>query len=169
MDLTLNPKTANPSLVISQDQQSVRHGGSCQHLSNPERFLTSWCVLATQGFSSGRCCWLVKVNDSERWAVGVTNQSTRRKGAVRLDPEEGFWSIGLLDGQNYAHTFPEMTTLSKEKLNRIKIYLDYEGGWLSFFNADTMARLYTFTASFHEKIYPFFWLRHLGTEITLNS
>ncbi|XP_069460805.1 E3 ubiquitin-protein ligase TRIM39-like [Ambystoma mexicanum] len=169
VDVTLNPTTAHSTLVLSSDLKSVKHGVPCKRPTSPERFQTSWCVLGAQGFSSGRCCWLIKVNDSERWAVGVAKESVQRKGAVRLDPEEGFWVIGLLDGQNYAHTFPEMTELPKERLKRIKIYLDYEGGWLSFFNADTMARLYTFTASFSKKIYPFFWLRHPDTEITLNS
>uniref|UniRef100_A0A8B9QBB0 Uncharacterized protein n=1 Tax=Apteryx owenii TaxID=8824 RepID=A0A8B9QBB0_APTOW len=54
-DLSLDPDTANPYLVLSEDKRSVRLRSAPQELpANPKRFDYSFCVLAAEGFVAGR-------------------------------------------------------------------------------------------------------------------
>uniref|UniRef100_A0A8D0GCA6 B30.2/SPRY domain-containing protein n=1 Tax=Sphenodon punctatus TaxID=8508 RepID=A0A8D0GCA6_SPHPU len=60
--VTLDPDTANPQLVLSEDQKTVRCGETRQKVPYiPERFDTCRCVLGREGFTSGRHCWEVEV------------------------------------------------------------------------------------------------------------
>ncbi|CAM2101732.1 unnamed protein product [Caretta caretta] len=64
VDVTLDPDTAHPNLVLSEDRRSVTHRGMRQELpSNPERFDPYIMVLGSRRFTSGRCYWEVEVGD----------------------------------------------------------------------------------------------------------
>ncbi|XP_032634378.2 LOW QUALITY PROTEIN: zinc finger protein RFP-like [Chelonoidis abingdonii] len=97
VNVTLDPDTAHPDLVLSADWKSVRWEYKWQDLPDtPERFDTALCVLGCEGFTSGRYCWEVEVGDGERWAVGVARESVGRKGEISRSPEggSGLWSGG---------------------------------------------------------------------------
>uniref|UniRef100_A0A3Q4BGX9 B30.2/SPRY domain-containing protein n=1 Tax=Mola mola TaxID=94237 RepID=A0A3Q4BGX9_MOLML len=94
IDVHLDPRTANPWLVLSEDGRQVRDGDFEQNLVDiPERFDTAPCVLATRGFTTGRHYWEVDVGDKTAWDLGVAQQSVNRKGTVTLSPEDGYWTI----------------------------------------------------------------------------
>lgn len=60
VDITLDASTAHPRLIISGDGKQVHCGERHQPLpDNPQRFDRVVCVLAQQGFSSGRYYWEV--------------------------------------------------------------------------------------------------------------
>ncbi|KYO29218.1 hypothetical protein Y1Q_0005910 [Alligator mississippiensis] len=161
-DVTLDPDTAHPYLVLSEDGKSVRWTHTRQQLpKNPERFYTQSCVLGHEGFTSGRHWWEVEMGKGKYWAVGVAREFVRRKGEIRFNPEEGSWAVQRCKGQCKALTAPDPTPLPLDReCSRVRVYLDRAGGKVSFLNANTAAPIFTFPlASFTgERIQPWFWV-----------
>uniref|UniRef100_A0A8C6V7J9 Tripartite motif containing 7 n=1 Tax=Naja naja TaxID=35670 RepID=A0A8C6V7J9_NAJNA len=157
-DLLLDLETANHLLLISPDLKTVRMGCRKQDLSDsPKRFDTNSRVLAKEGFKSGRHYWEVEVGSADGWAFGVAKESVRRKGLTQFCPEEGIWALQQNGGQYWAVTTPQRTPLFlNEKLIKVRVYLDYEGEEVSFYNADTMQHIFTFNIAFSEKMFPLF-------------
>ncbi|XP_037358293.1 E3 ubiquitin-protein ligase TRIM69 isoform X3 [Talpa occidentalis] len=156
--LTLDPKTAHPNLVLSKNRTSVWHGDIKQVMpDDPERFDSSVAVLGSKGFTSGKWYWEVEVAKKTKWTVGVVRESIVRKGSCPLTPEQGFWLLRLRNQTDLkALDLPSCSLTLTKNLNKVGIYLDYEGGQLSFYNATTMTHIYTFSSTFTEKLYPYF-------------
>ncbi|XP_072406192.1 zinc-binding protein A33-like isoform X2 [Chiloscyllium punctatum] len=161
--LTLDPNTANPCLVLSQDRTRAQLGEKPTELPRKvTQFDQCTCVLGLEGFTSGRHYWEVEVGDKTEWGLGVARESVERKGGIDPRPETGYWVVWLIPGSGYlAGTCPSWSRLSTS-VNpwKIGVFLDYEGGQVSFYNADTMSHLHTFTHTFTERLFPFF---HLGS------
>uniref|UniRef100_A0A8C8VFZ8 B30.2/SPRY domain-containing protein n=1 Tax=Pelusios castaneus TaxID=367368 RepID=A0A8C8VFZ8_9SAUR len=143
--VTLDPDTAHPKLVLSEDGKRVRRGHTRQDLPNtPERFNSEPCVLGREGFTSGRHYWEVEVGDGPRWAVGVARESVRRKREVSYSPKGGIWAVRRWGDQFWALTSP-VTLLPQSRVpSRIRVCLDCDRGQVTFFGAGDEAPIFTF-------------------------
>ncbi|XP_020483752.2 E3 ubiquitin-protein ligase TRIM39 [Labrus bergylta] len=159
VDVTLDPDTAHPDLILSEDGKQVHHGDVTKNLpDNPERFSSCVCVLGKQSFSSGRFYFEVQVKGKTEWDLGVVRESINRKGKITLSPEKGFWSIWLRNGNEYkACTGPSVRPSLKSGPEKVGVFVDYEEGLVSFYDVDSAALIYSFTdCSFTEKLFPYF-------------
>ncbi|XP_019466773.1 E3 ubiquitin-protein ligase TRIM39-like isoform X2 [Meleagris gallopavo] len=162
VDVTLNADTAHPRLEVSEDEKSMNDTGVIRQVpSKEERFDCHIFVLAKDGYTSGRQYWEVDVGKRRNWMLGVASESVARKGTVTVSPKNGFWVIGLADGQEYwAHTDPWTRLTVSGRPQKIGIFLDISANKLSFYNVKKKLALYTFTnlgdSRLQRKFVPFF-------------
>ncbi|XP_044837281.1 zinc finger protein RFP-like isoform X2 [Mauremys mutica] len=171
VNVTLDPDTAHPELVLSEDRKSVRRGDTRQRLpDNPERFDTRPCVLGCEGFTSGRHCWKVEVGGGRYWSVGVARESVGRKGRTSLSPKGGIWAVERLGGQFRALTSPATLLPLSRFPSRIRVCLDCDRGQVTFIDAGDEAPIVTFPLGSlpGERIRPWLWLRvGMGSRLRL--
>ncbi|XP_067455860.1 E3 ubiquitin-protein ligase TRIM21-like [Thunnus thynnus] len=159
VDVTLDPDTANPFLIVSEDGKQVTHGDRRRNLPNkPGRFDQVYNIFAREGFSSGKFYYETQVKDKTQWDLGVANQSINRKGDIRLSPENGYWTIWLRKGNELtANAGPAVKLRVKETPQKVGVFVDYEKGQVSFYDVDSRAHIFSFTrCNFTEKLFPFF-------------
>ncbi|XP_068571250.1 E3 ubiquitin-protein ligase TRIM39-like [Cebidichthys violaceus] len=159
VDVTLDPDTANPFLVVSPDGKQVTHGDRKRNVpKKPERFEHVLNVLAKEGFSSGQFYYEVQVKDRTNWDLGVANHSINRKGDIRLSPTNGYWTIYLRKGNELtANASPAINLNVRETPQKVGVFVDYELGQVSFYDADSRACIFSFTGwNFTERLFPFF-------------
>ncbi|XP_050952107.1 E3 ubiquitin-protein ligase TRIM39-like isoform X2 [Labeo rohita] len=159
VDATLDPDTANPYLILSNDGKQVSEGDIKQDIpENPKRFDVGLCVLAMEGFSSGRFYYEVQVKGKTEWDLGVARESINRKGLFRLNPVNGFWTVGLRnDNQYIACENPSVSLSLKVKPEKVGVFVDYEEGLVSFYDVGSRSHIYSFTGqTFTDKLYSYF-------------
>ncbi|XP_073330824.1 E3 ubiquitin-protein ligase TRIM21-like [Pagrus major] len=158
VDITLDPNTAHPRLIISADGKQVHCGDRHQLVpDNPKRFDRVVCVLAHQGLSSGRHYWEVEVGGKTDWDLGVARWSVNRKGKITVSPAHGYWFLSLRDRTDYAFRTEPSTNLTVNlRPSRIGIYVDCDKGLVSFYNMEARVLIHTFTDTFSGTIHPFF-------------
>lgn len=165
VDVTLDPDTAYPSLILSDNLRQVRYSYLQQDLpDNPERFNLFPCVLGSPCFMAGRHYWEVEVGDKAKWTIGVCEDSVCRKGGVTSAPQNGFWAVSLWYGKEYWALTSPMTALPlRTPLQRVGIFLDYDAGEVSFYNVTERCHTFTFShATFCGPVRPYFSLSYSG-------
>ncbi|XP_077327261.1 E3 ubiquitin-protein ligase TRIM11-like [Lithobates pipiens] len=155
-DILLDGNTVYKFLQISDDRKTVSKSDIDQNYpKTPERFQNYSQVLSSRSFSSGRHYWDVDVG-SENWIVGMCYPSIERgEGESWIGYNNKSWALDREDDQyKVRHDYEEILLPPNPSSNRVRIYLDYEAGRISFYDlCDPIRHLYTFTTTFTEPLH----------------
>ncbi|KAG7490250.1 E3 ubiquitin-protein ligase TRIM39-like [Solea senegalensis] len=150
--VVLDPNTAHPKLIVSEDLTSVRLGARQKVPDNPERFDYYNSVLGSEGLNSGTHSWDVQVRDNTWWTVGVL-ESDQRKGK---DVLSGLWGIQLYKDKYYKLSSGKDSVLQlKKKIQKIRVSLDWDRGQVSFSDPDTNTLIHKHTHTFTHTMFPY--------------
>ncbi|XP_055449974.1 putative butyrophilin-like protein 10 [Psammomys obesus] len=160
VSLSLDPETASPRLMVSEDQKSVKRLLFDQDLyPDSRRFEQDPCILAQERFEAGRHYWEVEVGDRRAWIVGVCLESLGREGRIPKSPQHGLWALEFYKKKLQALSYPRTRLSPPEPLRRVGVSLDFEAGEVSFHNATNGSLIYSFSGlSFSGPLQPFFCL-----------
>lgn len=141
----LDPNTANPEFTLSDDLTTMTHGEKQRLPQNPERINSHRSVWGWEGFTSGLHTWEVNVGDNRAWFVGVAETVHKKKGQ-----QTRFWQIEFFNDRYTARLLGNQPVVLrvKKKLQRIRVYLDWSGGKLSFTDPDANIHIHTFTHTY---------------------
>ncbi|TKS72525.1 Zinc-binding protein A33 [Collichthys lucidus] len=156
--LTFDVDTAHVSIYVSRDKTAA---AECDvvvpHTDHSKRFLQCVNILAAQGFQSGQHYWEVEVTSKPKWDLGVASESVDRRARIKLSPESGYWTLRMRNGSECsAGTQPWTRLQLSSSLQRVGVFLDCEERRVSFYNADDMSLIYSFTNGPRGKVFPFF-------------
>ncbi|KAJ3581629.1 hypothetical protein NHX12_016436 [Muraenolepis orangiensis] len=157
VEVTLDPDTAHPKLILSDDGKQVHHGGVGKKLpDNPKRFTQYLDVLTRQSFSSGRFYFEVQVKDKTLWALGVARESVSRKDAITSHtPENGYWFLHFKGDKLSFNDSPSVRLPVRAELQKVGVFVDYDAGLVSFYDVEARAHIYSATGcTFSEPLYP---------------
>ncbi|CAL8315716.1 unnamed protein product [Merluccius merluccius] len=156
VDVTLDPDTAHPKLILSEDGKQVRDGGVRKELpDNHKRFSKRTYVLTRQSFSSGRFYFEVQVKNNNGWRVGVARESIGRKGDLKVTPEKGYWNIFFINDELVFSDNPAVRLPLRAELQKAGVFVDDEG-LVSFYDVEARVHIYSATGcTFREPLYPF--------------
>ncbi|XP_069840442.1 tripartite motif-containing protein 16-like [Dendropsophus ebraccatus] len=160
-DITFDVNTAQNKIFISSDLKSATHSTTSQRYpETPERF-KSCQVLSTNEFFSGQHYWEVDVSEAKRWIIGVAYKSIERKIASNesfLGYNDKSWSLFFQKFLGVSYNNVQNTVVSDSTVQGVGIYLDYDAGYLSFYQLNPSRHLHTFTASFYEPLHAAFYI-----------
>ena len=156
VDVTLDPDTAHPRLILSEDGKQVHDGDEEKELpDNPKRFTKSICVLTMQSFS-GRFYFEVQVKDKTAWGLGVARESIDRKDRINVTPETGYWTLFSYKERLVFNDNPDVRLPLRAELQKVGVFVDYDEGLVSFYDVEARVHIYSATGcSFTEPLYPF--------------
>ncbi|CAL8273304.1 unnamed protein product [Gadus morhua 'NCC'] len=155
VNVTLDPETAHPKLVLSEDGKQVHDGGVRKEVrDNPKRFTHYLNVLTRQSFS-GRFYFEVQVTGKNAWCLGIARGSGNKKGGTTLLPEHGYWTIDFKKDRLIFNAKPVVCLPLRAELQKVGVFVDYDEGLVSFYDVGARVHLYSGTGfTFSEPIYP---------------
>ncbi|XP_075701157.1 E3 ubiquitin/ISG15 ligase TRIM25-like [Rhinoderma darwinii] len=155
--ILLDVDTASNDVHVSDDLKTASSPNVNQaRPETPERFEQS-IVLSRKSFSKGRLYWDIEVSKEGLWRVGMTYPSIMRKGqSSNIGNNNKSWSLRRLREQySIRHDQNEIPLACRPSSTKLRIYLDYTGGQLSFYElGNPMTHLHTYNATFTEALYP---------------
>ncbi|XP_056664485.1 probable E3 ubiquitin-protein ligase TRIML1 [Monodelphis domestica] len=159
-DISLDPESSNPHLILSEDLKSVKYGDVPQDLpDNKERFDVALAVLGAQTFSLGQYYWEVKVGDKTEWEVGVCKDSVRRKGQLSSLSEDLLTLESFRSGYNCFLWNSQYSIHRSQPIEKLGIFLDYDKRHIAFYDAVDGSLISNFSEiAFEGPLRPYFSL-----------
>ncbi|XP_049632974.1 tripartite motif-containing protein 16 [Suncus etruscus] len=163
-DITFDPDTAHRYLRLQEDNRKVTNTSPWEHPypELPSRFVHWRQVLSQQSLYLHRYYFEVEISGAGTY-VGLTCKGIDRKGEDRNSCISGnnfSWSLHW-NGKEFTAWHSDSETLLKANpFRRLGIYINFQGGTLSFYGVepDAMTLVHRFDCKFSEPVYPAFWL-----------
>ncbi|XP_036952117.1 tripartite motif-containing protein 16-like [Acanthopagrus latus] len=154
-EITLDPNTAQPYLVLSDGNRKATLVSKQQSYSpHPDRF-TSWRQVLSRESLTGRCYW--EVERREGVCVALAYKNISREGdsnESKFGNNDKSWAL-YCTKHSYNFWHDNMRTpVSGPRSSRVGAYLDHSAGILSFYSiSDTMTLLHSVQTTFTQPLY----------------
>ncbi|XP_062290451.1 tripartite motif-containing protein 16-like [Scomber scombrus] len=164
-EITLDPNTANTSLLLSEGNRKVEIMRKQQsYSSHPDRF-TGWSQVLSRESLTGRCYWEVEWK-GKGVGVAVAYKNIRRTGQsieCFLGFNDKSWAL-YCDSNSHHFWFNNIKTLiSGPRSRRVGVYLDHRAGILSFYSvSETMTLFHRVQTTFTQPLHAGIWLDSPG-------
>uniref|UniRef100_A0AC11BVG9 Uncharacterized protein n=1 Tax=Ovis aries TaxID=9940 RepID=A0AC11BVG9_SHEEP len=124
------------------------------------KYFLAW---GAESFTSGQHYWEVDVAGCCNWAIGLCNDSWARENDLTLDSKGIFLLLCIKENSQYSlfTSSPLLPQYVKKPLGQVGMFLDYDGGILSFFNVANSSLICSFLyCSFSSPLKPFLCSRY---------
>ncbi|XP_056405462.1 E3 ubiquitin/ISG15 ligase TRIM25-like [Hyla sarda] len=162
---TLDEDTVANNLLLSIDKKSVfwtQKLPDLGHVELPVRFQNCSQVLSLESFCSGRHYWDIETSNHGEWRLGVSYSTVERGGDCSyLGCNDKSWCLCRSNNNQYSvvNDNREIQLTPVISHHRFRIYLDYYGGRLSFYELCSPIRhLYTYSADFTDPLHVAFYV-----------
>ncbi|XP_056406195.1 E3 ubiquitin-protein ligase TRIM62-like [Hyla sarda] len=158
-EILLDVNTAANNVFVSGDLKTV----SCSELNQgrpetPQRF-EECKVLSTRSFTSGQHYWDMDTCKSGGWRVGVAYASVERRGPLAFigKNKKSFGLRRLGDSYFLRCNDNEIRINHKAMCEKVRVYLDYNAGQVSFYElSDPITLLHTTNTIFTQPLHAVF-------------
>ncbi|XP_037531191.1 tripartite motif-containing protein 16-like isoform X1 [Nematolebias whitei] len=158
-DITLDPNTANKSLLLSERNRQVTKINHPQfYFDHPDRFI-DWLQVLSRESLTGHCYWEVEWRGRAA-SVAVTYKNINRTGDQSLfGKNDKSWSLYCFqDSFTFWHNNIQ-TSISGPGSSRIGVYLDHRAGVLSFYRvSETRTLLHRVQTTFTQPLHAGVWV-----------
>uniref|UniRef100_A0A4W2FSI9 Uncharacterized protein n=1 Tax=Bos indicus x Bos taurus TaxID=30522 RepID=A0A4W2FSI9_BOBOX len=123
-------------------------------------YFLSW---GAESFTSGQHYWEVDVAGCCNWAIGLCNDSWARESDMALDSKGIFLLLCIKENSQHSlfTSFPPLPQYVKKPLGQVGMFLDYDGGILSFYDVANSSLICSFLyCSFSSPLKPFLCSRY---------
>uniref|UniRef100_A0A3P9B8K9 E3 ubiquitin-protein ligase Midline-1 n=1 Tax=Maylandia zebra TaxID=106582 RepID=A0A3P9B8K9_9CICH len=154
----LDPKSAHKKLKVSHDNLTVeRDETTSKKGHSQERFASqsSYGVVGNVYIDSGRHYWEALIGGSTWYAVGIAYKSAPKHEWIGKNSAS--WVLCRCNNSWVVrHNSKELAIEPSPHLRRVGVLLDYDSGYLSFYDAVGSQHLHTFHVSFIQPVCPVF-------------
>ncbi|XP_056606511.1 E3 ubiquitin-protein ligase TRIM39 [Triplophysa dalaica] len=158
-EVTFDPETLHPNLILSEDLKTVSFSVAKQpYPANSHRFSSFFQALSSQNFSRGEHLWSLKAEGCP-WVLALCYGGLPRSGSGSgLESSAGSWCLMYCDNLLRAYENGKDTPLRRTlSLKKVEIHLSFSRGTLSFYSISDVSgertNLNTFTVNFTQPVY----------------
>ncbi|XP_008323479.1 E3 ubiquitin-protein ligase Midline-1 isoform X3 [Cynoglossus semilaevis] len=154
----LDPKSAHKKLRVSHDNLTVeRDETTSKKGHSQERFSSqsSYGVVGNVYIDSGRHYWEALIGGSTWYALGIAYKSAPKHDWIGKDSAS--WVFCRCNNTWVVrHNSKELAMDPSPHLRRVGVLLDYDAGYLTFYDSVGSQHLHTFHVSFVQPVCPVF-------------
>uniref|UniRef100_A0A671FMR0 Uncharacterized protein n=1 Tax=Rhinolophus ferrumequinum TaxID=59479 RepID=A0A671FMR0_RHIFE len=157
----LTQETITHYMSLPEDVRSMMFGDDRKGTSREPQSTQSFAAWGAQTFTSGRHYWEVDVPHSLNWILGVCKDSLVSDTGITIDFEEASLLFSLRMNNHYrlSTNSPPLIQYMERPLGKIGVFLDYDNGSVSFYDADKGSLICSLvSSSFSSPLKPFLCL-----------